>query len=43
MSNKIIVKLPKSRKPIQNKPNTTMKSKKDYNRKVKHKNKTENS
>jgi len=43
MSNKIVVKLPKVRKPIQSKPNSTMKSKKDYNRKTKHKNKTENS
>ena len=43
MSSKIVVKLPKSRKPIAQKSNTVMKSKRDYSRKIKHKNKSENS
>jgi hypothetical protein len=34
---KLKVKIPKIRKPVANKPNIRMKSKKDYNRKEKHK------
>lgn len=38
MSNKVIIrgKAPKIRKPVANKPNTVMKSIKDYKRKGKH-------
>jgi len=36
---KIKIKLPKIRKPVAKKPNSVMKSKKDYTRKKKHKNK----
>lgn len=36
---KIKIPIPKIRKPIAKKPNTVMKTKKDYNRKKKHKNK----
>jgi len=36
---KIVIKIkaPKIRKPVAKKPNTVMKSKKDYTRKIKHK------
>lgn len=39
MSKRIIIKgkAPKIRRPVANKPNTTMKSIRDYNRKKKHK------
>lgn len=43
MGKKIIIKgkAPKIRKPVANKPNTVMKSKKDYRRKGKHGNRLE--
>jgi hypothetical protein len=37
---KITVKLPKIRRPVQKKPNTVMKSKKDYRRKDRNNNKS---
>lgn len=39
MGFKIKVKTPATRKPVQRKPNTVMKSKKDYKRNPKHKKK----
>lgn len=41
-SNKLSIPAPKIRKPVANKPNTTMKSIKDYTRKKKHKEKNVN-
>lgn len=38
---KIKIPVPKIRKPIAKKPNTTMKTNKDYTRKKKHKNKVQ--
>lgn len=38
---KIKIPAPKIRKPVAKKPNTVMKTKKDYTRKKKHKNKSQ--